>query len=282
MCVKHISLTVLEDFSTLEQFLLALDISKTRIKKELSGKKRQQIITARSEINIPIDLINYNLIAPFDHSWRLEILQERDDIIAFKKPANIHSYPLRYSDQQTALNALLSYRPSLVWVNSFAADRGLLYRLDFATSGVLLYAKNNYTYKSVRQAFNKQTVKIYYAVVSGKIAKSGELQHALSPFGPKGAKMVVSSTGQAATLSFERVEYDSKQDCSLVKVQLFSGIRHQIRVQLAAIGHPICGDALYGGREAQRLLLHAYSYQIPSIDSTVFSCPLPELFWPFI
>ena len=114
--------------------------------------------------------------------------------------------------------------------------------------------------------------KEYFAVVQGKIADHGRLRHYLGASGPRQRKRRVwdecSNGGclpvnsQLAELSFQRQKYSEEMNLSLVKIILQTGHRHQIRAQLAHLGHPLLGDELYGGPASSRLFLHAHRYVI--------------------
>jgi len=146
-------------------------------------------------------------------------------------------------------------------VNKESYDRGLLYRLDFETSGLMIYIKKDEILKEMREHFHEQMKKKYYlAVVHGNLA-SQKLSHHLRPFGEKGAKMIEASDGVLNEIEVEHISYNSDKDVSLVKVNLGHGHRHQIRAQLACAHHPILGDHLYGRPEEDRLYLHCYQYQ---------------------
>jgi 23S rRNA pseudouridine1911/1915/1917 synthase len=142
-----------------------------------------------------------------------------------------------------------------------------LYRLDYETSGLMIYVCDELLLQELRDQFSKLVKeKIYQVVVSGKYTGPSELIHFIKGSGPKNSRMIEAKNGDSeavrAELKICESEYDSKLDVTKLKVQLLSGHRHQIRVQFSIMNHPIVGDPIYGGREYKRMLLHAYSYSI--------------------
>lgn len=243
------------------------DVSKSKSKSFLSHKQRKQSIKKNQEITLPIDIVNDLKINPLYIGPKIKMIFEDNELIAFSKPYNLHIHPLKYSDKETLLNAI----DSKLWhVNDKAYDRGLIYRLDFETSGLVLYAKSTDLYHRYRKNLNEATKKEYYAIVHGKTQSHEKLSHFLSAKGKNNSIVFVSDneTGQSANLEFTTLDYNKDKDLSLVKILLNEGRRHQIRVQLAHIGHPILGDEKYGGLPAQRLFLHCYSYSFENSNKS--------------
>lgn len=132
-------------------------------------------------------------------------------------------------------------------------------RLDQGTSGVVVYSLDRAANASLSEQFQaRSVVKHYLAAVSGKPPKPGALLEAhLVP--TEAGRMRVGRSGErGAKLARTRVvAVERRGDRSLLTLAIETGRTHQIRVQLAAAGCPIAGDALYGGAPAIRLLLHA-------------------------
>lgn len=235
------------------------------IKKHFSGKEQDRSIRARDLARLPIEFINHSRINPEFLGPVPLVIKETENIIAVHKPANLHCHPLSYDDVDTILNFLVTQN---LWkpleVNKDNYDRGLLFRLDFETSGILLLAKNQTAYDDVRKNFQtKIKQKIYWAIVDGDFDRDGIWSHHFQPSGAKGAKQKVSLDPQhnstEGKLTVKKVMTENGK--SLVMVKLESGLRHQIRAQLSALGYPIIGDELYDGKKAERLFLHAFRYE---------------------
>ena len=219
-------------------------------------------------LELPLNLLNKNHVNPLYEGPQVSVLQETDDFLCVEKPANVHSHPHAYSDRLNVLSAVraLGRGEVLTPFVGECADAGLLYRLDFETSGCLVLAKTPKLKESVfshREEVMKS--KEYCCWVSGRPpCEKGDLISYLLPSEKKGKKMKVFDApekgAQRAELSYEVVAYREEDDLSELKVFLKTGLRHQIRAQLAGIQCPLVGDNLYGGKEASRLYLHATSY----------------------
>ncbi len=167
------------------------------------------------------------------------------------------------------------------WQGDITTERnGIVHRLDRATSGVMICAKNQTTQQYLQKQFNqRKTKKTYYAIVQSGL----EPDHAVidMPIGrnPKEPKTFhVSSYGKPSQTEY-RVE-ESRGDYSLVQLKPVTGRTHQLRVHLAQLKHPIVGDEFYNGEVADRLYLHAQSLEItiPKGKRQVFTVPLPDSF----
>ena len=235
------------------------------IKKFYSSKEQSAPLEVRRVYRLPLALVNHLKINPTYIGPEVKILSETSDYIVLHKPYGVHCHPLSYTDKDTLLNFLATEgKWEALLVNQEHYDRGLLYRLDHDTSGVMVLAKNERALKSIRDNFNTAMKrKFYWAIVEGDFDKDGLWSHHFKPTGQKGAKQKVSewpqATTQEATLAVLKIMHQEGK--SLLLVNLKTGIRHQIRAQLAALGFPILGDELYGGKKAERLFLHALRYE---------------------
>lgn len=241
-----------------------LGCSGALLKKHFSSSELSRPVGARDKLRLPLDLVNHMRINPQYVGPQVSILKETKEYLAVHKPSLIHCHPLVYSDQDTVLNALLEQKKfDSLHVNMENYDRGLLYRLDYETSGVLILAKEQSLYDRMRSDFeNQMKEKIYLAIVEGDFNKEGKWFHYFKSSGAKGAKQKVSDFDGPDMHEgiLEVTKLASKNQKSLVKVTLKTGLRHQIRAQLAHLGFPILGDELYGGGKASRLFLHAWIY----------------------
>lgn len=283
--MESLELSFLYSHSSLQNALKEMGYSVSTIKKYLKTKQRQLEVKVGQTYHLPIDLLNQGKIGHFYEGPDIEILGQKGVFTFFEKPAGVHCHPLQYSDR---LNCLSFFRSSdggiNLQVNEGDYSRGLLYRLDQGTSGVLVYVNDQNSWEFLRENFHSQVKqKVYFAVVKGKFGVAQKLEHFLAPSGDRGHQMrVVTNGGQAATALAELVEFNQSQNLSLVKIDLQSGLRHQIRVQLSYEGFPILGDELYGGPQAQRLFLHAHQYRFRYKEEDFLGeSPLPVLFRDF-
>lgn len=249
-------------------------ISKSQLlKRGLEKKILNRAVFAKSTVNLPLDVLNYGLINPEYVGQSIEIISESEEVLALLKPNNIHCHPLRYCESDNILSFLRSTgRSDLLEVNRLQYDRGLLYRLDFATSGLVLYIKNESLLKEIRQNFKtKLKQKTYLAKVQGRVDSELSLKNFIKSSGPKGSLMKQADDGREANIFVKPIK--GNNESTLVEVELIEGIKHQIRIQLSLAGHPIVGDPLYGDDENNILHLHCHKYSIDSIGS--FQATLP-------
>jgi 23S rRNA pseudouridine1911/1915/1917 synthase len=145
-------------------------------------------------------------------------------------------------------------------------DRGLLYRLDYETSGLLILSDDESFIGDLRKGSIKPTKKSYWAVVEGDYEGEEHLVHTLST---SGKRIISSQQGREANLNVQKVAYNSSEDMSVLKVELKEGLRHQIRAQLSFVGFPIVGDVLYGAKASLKGFgLHCRAYDIDSVSFT--------------
>ncbi|WPU64421.1 RluA family pseudouridine synthase [Peredibacter starrii] len=264
--MELVELSWLYDDSSLKDALKkTLGASGQQIKRHFSSKEQDRPVKARSTSRLPLDFVNHMKINPVYVGPEVKIISETKDYIVLHKPPGVHCHPLCYTDKDTLLNFLVQEgKWEAVEVNRENYDRGLLYRLDHETSGVMVLAKTESFLKQIREHFSTAMKrKFYWAIVEGDFNKEGLWTHHFRASGVKGQKQKVSDEehelSQPATLAVLKVSMN--QGTSLLLVNLKTGLRHQIRAQLAHLGFPILGDELYGGRKAERLFLHALRYE---------------------
>lgn len=164
-----------------------------------------------------------------------EILFENESIVAINKPSGILSIPDRYDENRFSIaNYILS---------SFPTARPL-HRIDFETSGVLLFCILPEAFGWYSDQFEKRTItKLYQAIVEGRVKEVGGLID--QPlFTQSSGKVIISKRGKESQTQWEAKEIFLHH--SLVDVNLLTGRTHQIRVHLSSIGHPLVGDITYG------------------------------------
>jgi len=231
-----------------------------------------------------LNLLNANIINPTYQGQSIEILHNDDQFLVVNKPERLHGHPLSYQENDNVLSFLRSRNMGQpLNVNTGSQERGLLYRLDFETSGVLILAKN----QSVFNSYFKQRMKkkLYFAAVAPGLKQYGDIEAYFKPIGSKGDRMVAHLTevdGSKLGLTHIKIIHQSK-GFDLVSLELFEGHRHQLRSLMTALGHPILGDHHYGGSECSRLLLHASQYILRSENKDLsFVAPLRGEFEDFL
>jgi len=256
---------LLESVSSVEDFLKqTFHCSSSRLKKFFDKSFLNKSFNVRQTLNLPFDFINYGEINPVYDGPVIETIAENDHFLVLKKPADLYVHPLSYDERNNVLSFLRQTRPELLEVNKAEYDRGLLYRLDFETSGVLIYVKNEEAYRFLREHFKTTAKKkIYHCLVEGECKLTGEFTHYFSSGEEKGKRVLVKNEGMnPGTIRVKPISFYRETNVTLVEVELLHGLRHQIRAQLSHLGFPIRGDKFYGGKEASRLYLNASNYEI--------------------
>jgi 23S rRNA pseudouridine1911/1915/1917 synthase len=222
----------------------------------------------------------------------LRIVYEDEDLAVVDKPAGLVCHAGAGVQSGTLVNALLFHLGPLA--TGDPSRPGIVHRLDKLTSGLLVVARNPAAHRALSRQFkNRQVQKEYLALVYGcPDPPTGTIELPLGRDPRDRKKISVRSRRRREAVTHYRTE---KQlgPFSLVRVRIETGRTHQIRVHLAQMGHPVVGDALYGGnrfrnladphlREAARNLarhfLHArhLEFRHPRSDATLsFDSPLP-------
>lgn len=264
---NNIDYSLLEPISSVEDFLKTnFHCSSNKLKKYFDKSFLNRSFKERTTLSLPLNFVNDGEINPDYDGPLISIIYEDELFLVMDKPANLFVHPLVYDEKNNCLSFLRKNKSSVLNINKASYDRGLLYRLDFETSGVLIYVKNEEAYKYLRDNFKSiARKKTYLTQVEGHCKLQGSFTHYFSSREARGRKIVVSdsvTSGERGDLSLLPLSYDAATDTSLVEVELLSGLRHQIRAQLAHLGFPLRGDVFYGGKPAQRLYLHAFKYEI--------------------
>lgn len=176
----------------------------------------------------------------------LNIIDEDDALIIINKPAGLVTHPGNGNWQGTLLNALLHHAPQLEHV----PRAGIVHRLDKNTSGLLVVAKTIEAQTSLVRQLQQHTVKRdYVALVLGEITQPGSVDAPVGRHPIHRTRMAVTTTGKPARTHYRVME--NFIGCTLLQCSLETGRTHQIRVHLSAIGYPLAGDPVYGGKPAK-------------------------------
>lgn len=176
----------------------------------------------------------------------LDVLYQDSDVIVINKPAGMVVHPGAGHDSGTLVNALLHHVSDLSGIGGELRP-GIVHRLDKGTSGVMVVAKNDVAHQELARQFHDREVdKQYIALVWGLVQQRKRID---LPIGRDPVhREKVSTRSRRARSAVTRVTWArSIPGASLLRVAIATGRTHQIRVHLSAIGHPIVGDALYGG-----------------------------------
>lgn len=221
-----------------------------------------------AKISVPASARIQELMSALQSSRpKLDILYESRELLIVNKPAGlaIHSSKGHERDNLTSR------------VAECLSDRGDKYqvapvqRLDLETSGPVLFGKGKKSCSELGKLFIQgEVVKTYLALVNGKLMGRGDLQSEI----PAKGKLKTARTSYQALVSHD--------NASLLEIQLHTGRQHQIRRQLADVGHPLFGDKRYKGscpKKLSRLFLHCRSLAFSdpfSHQRIEVNCPLPK------
>lgn len=212
----------------------------------------------------------------------LRLIHFDADIAIVDKPAGLLTATDPDERRPTAWRILQSYFRNQNQKN----EVHLIHRLDRDASGLLVFARTKDAYTTLKKQFFEHTITRQYGALVHGIPKGpkGHLENLLleDPQGKVGLTQNA-KIGKQAILDYEVVASDAKRKLSLLRCTLFTGRKHQIRVQLKAAGHTVCGDPVYGQADEPpcRLALHAerLAFEHPRSGKKVaFESPIPPIF----
>jgi len=213
-----------------------------------------------------------------DLDWRL--VAEGEGWLVVDKPAGCGVHPLRPDQNDTVLNAVVARREDIIGIGEGGLRSGVVHRLDVDTTGALVFATNESLWKRLRGAFSEHRVrKVYVALVAGRFEEARRVDLPLTIKRHQPAHVGVVKGGHPCRQRVVPLEVFA--EATLVEVRLETGFLHQIRATMAHLGHPVVGDAEYGGTgemmpiEVPRQMLHAAEL---SVDEIAVEIPLPDDF----
>ena len=193
----------------------------------------------------------------------LEVVYEDADVVVINKPTGMVVHPAPGHHSGTLVHALLGLGGA--WSAAGGGSRpGIVHRLDKGTSGLIVAARNDSAHRALSAQIADRTMsRTYLAIVRGVVKQdAGELEGPIGRHPRERKRMAVVAGGRFARTRYQVVE--RKRTHTLLRCDLETGRTHQVRVHLAALGHPVAGDHEYGGREpgAERPMLHAWRLRL--------------------
>lgn len=289
------------------------DISREKIKKLIAShkifvngknKKASELLKKGDEVVVYFLEPKKVSLEP-DKDLKIKIIAEAPDYIVVEKPADVVTHPGITQEHKSLVAGLLVKYPEMAKVGEDELRPGVVHRLDRGTSGVMVFAKTQKGFESLKEQFkNHTTTKVYTALVYGTFKeKRGQIDlpivrskndptmwvaRALENISGKNSK------GKIRNASTEFEVQKTFEHFSLLKVRIHTGRTHQIRVHMKATGHPVVGDDVYTTKEAKRIkipfelyrfFLHAseLSFDDPKTGKRVtFTSPLPKILKEFL
>jgi 23S rRNA pseudouridine1911/1915/1917 synthase len=210
----------------------------------------------------------------------LPVIYEDENLLILHKLSGIPSVPHAPDETRTAVGAALAHFPALSQVGRRGLEPGILHRLDTGTSGILVFAKQEAEFGRLSEAWKNGQVKKFYRALARKpeaeLRLPLRLDFPLARDGDSSKRMValnrptrtaIRGKPLAAVTEILAVREifcrPNEAPHADFEIQIFTGVMHQIRCQLAAMGWPLLGDAIYRGAPAERLWLHAWRLHLP-------------------
>jgi 23S rRNA pseudouridine1911/1915/1917 synthase len=223
----------------------------------------------------------------------LSVLYEDRDLLVIDKQQGMVVHPANGNYEGTVVNALLHR-----YGDGFVADGteelqsetirpGIVHRLDKDTSGVLVIARTRESHRHLAAQFKDHTTeKWYIALAKGTFPRKREtVETDIARDKRDRKKFAVCPEGEGKHARTDYVVLRQYERFALLRIRIFTGRTHQIRVHMASIGHPLVGDPIYGKPDGTTLMLHALTLSVDSPSSgkrLCFRAPMPDRFPAFV
>jgi 23S rRNA pseudouridine1911/1915/1917 synthase len=216
----------------------------------------------------------------------IPVLYEDANVIVLNKPEGVLTHAKGIINEEATVASFIRPKLSDEFIDNNRG--GIVHRLDRATSGVLISAKNKQTMSLLQKQFSLRRVKkSYLAIVEGVPQETEALIDVAIERNPKRPQTFkAGSNGKTAQTHYKVIKTIVKEgrEYSLVELAPATGRTHQIRVHMKYIGTPVLGDKLYGEEGLEHLYLHSARLEItiPSGQRKIFEAPTPSYFSEFL
>lgn len=227
--------------------------------------------------------LNFQPIDREPEQIELPIIYEDENVVVIDKPSGVLAHSKgTFNKEGTVATWLKNYLAKTdedFWQSNKA---GIVHRLDRATSGVMICAKNEETQRHLQKQFSTRNVKkTYLALIDGDLPEEeGLIDIPIERNPKKPATFRAGVNGKSAQTYFKVLGRAQDSGDTLVELSPTTGRTHQLRVHLSYLRHPIVGDEFYGGRNAKRLMLHAKRLELtlPGGLRKIFESKPPQEF----
>ena len=255
----------------------------------INGRRSKKSEIVGADDRIEVATTNRRAVIEPNADFALEVLHEDAAVIVVNKPGGVPCHPIHADERDTVMNAVVARFPDVATVGVKPLEGGLVHRLDNGTSGALLIARNRGTFDKLRDAIRAGRIaRRYEALVAGSLERKTEIDTPIAHHAKNARKMIVGDlssanpkrAGRPASTVVEPIRRVG--EFTLLSIAPKTGSRHQIRVHLASIGHPIVGDVLYGGPASDtlargRFWLHLcdVAFDSPAVGHVKVTAPIP-------
>lgn len=269
---KHLTVDAENAGKRLDVFLaeeLVADLTRSGIAKQLKAKKGRvngKVASVHQFLKTG-DLVEFDMpqkqtakeaaveiadVAP------LKIIDETPEYIVIDKPTGLLVHPDVHHAQGTLVDALVAHDPKIAKIGEDPSRPGIMHRLDKEVSGLMVIAKTQDAFDSLKKQFAEHTVdKRYIALVHGELRQDeGDIKFRIARSTSKGrmaAHPEGEEVGRAAWTHYKTLK--RYHNASLVELNILSGRTHQIRAHMLAFSHPVIGDPLYKRRLEDRKIV---------------------------
>lgn len=225
----------------------------------IKGRPAKSSLLLRGSEDISVEPAQLPPLKAEPEAIPLTVLYEDAGLVAIDKPSGMTVHAGAGVHAGTVVNALLHKFRNLSQVGGDLRP-GIVHRLDRFTSGVLLVAKTDEAHRNLAEQFaSRQVEKIYLTMVEGRLEGKGRITKPITRDPRNRARMTARlETGRSALTCWEAMENYAAY--TFLRILLGTGRTHQIRAHMAALGHPVAGDPLYGAKRSpwNRYFLHAH------------------------
>lgn len=273
------------------------ELSRTRIKKlidegcvKVNSKTSNSSYKLKLDDTVEIFIPELDKLSSIPLDIPLEIIYQDSDIAVINKQSGIAVHDGAGVKNYSLVNALLYHIDDLSGIGGIERP-GIVHRLDKETSGLLIIAKNDNAHTKLSEMFaNREIYKSYHAIVEGKpLLNNKIIEKEIGRHPVYRHKMTVKHGGKYAKTEWFVEKTYMDDSFSLLRIRIYTGRTHQIRVHLSSEGYPIIGDELYSKNykkyKIEHLLLAAtclkFKHPVTGIDMH-FKLDLPDRFNKFI